>query len=137
MEELLEIILGVILEAFGELLIELAAAAVADVLSRTFRRSLIGFHRMGPAVSGLIFALLGAGAGLFSLAAFAHPIFGTRGFHGVSLLISPIAAGLGMSLFGSMLQRRGVWRTRIETFRYGFIFALAMAIVRFALVTRS
>ena len=134
MEELLELILGAILEIVGEALLEFGAAVVADALSRTFRRSLIGFHRMGPVLSGILFALLGCGAGLLSLGAFPHPIFGRRGFHGVSLLISPIAAGLGLALFGSMLQRRGVWRTRIETFRYGFVFALAMAIVRFVLV---
>ena len=56
--------------------------------------------------------------------------------HGVSLLISPVGAGFGMSLIGWMVRRRGGGRARIETFRYGFVFALAITIVRFVLVSR-
>lgn len=136
MEDFFEVILGMILEIFGEALMELLMGALADLLSRLLRRLFFGFHRMGPLFSGAVFALVGCGAGLFSTAAFPHPIFGTHHIHGVSLLISPIAAGFGMSLIGWMVRRRGGRRTQIETFRYGFVFALAMAIVRLALVSR-
>ena len=136
MEELFEVILAMILEIFGEAILEIFMGALADVLSRFLRRFFVVSRWMGPIVSGVVFALLGCGAGLFSLAAFPHPVFGGRTFHGASLLISPIAAGLGMSLVGWMVRVRGGRRARIETFRYGFLFALAMAIVRFALVDR-
>jgi hypothetical protein len=99
-------------------------------------RSFLELRRMGPVLSGLVFALLGCGAGLFSLAAFPRPLLGAHRYRGASLIISPLIAGLGMSSIGAMVRRRGGRRTRIETFRYGFILALAMAIVRFALVTR-
>jgi len=148
----MEDLLGAILEILGEVLIELLMAGATDVLARTaggrategvhrrrgavLRRWFVEFDRIGPVLSGVVFALLGCGAGLLSLAVFPHPVFLTHRLHGASLLISPIAAGFGMSFIGWMVGRRGGSRARIETFRYGFIFALAMAIVRFALVTR-
>ena len=136
MDDLLAVILGAIFEILGEALMELLLGAIADLLARLLRSFFVGFHRMGPLLSGVIFALAGCAAGLLSIVAFPHPIFATRGIHGTSLLISPIAAGLGMSLIGEVVRRRGGRRARIETFRYGFVFALAMAIVRFALVSR-
>ncbi len=139
MDNLAELILGllgVLLEVLGEALLEFSMGAIADALSRLLRRLFVTTYRMGPIQSGAIFALLGCGAGFFSLAAFPHPIFGARPFHGASLLISPLATGLGMSVVGWMVRHRGGRRARIETFRYGFVFALAMAIVRFVLVTR-
>jgi hypothetical protein len=92
---------------------------------------------MGAVLSGVILALAGCGAGLLSVALFPHPIFSTHHVPGASLVISPFAAGFGMSLIGWMISRRGGRRARIETFRYGFVFALAMAIVRFLLVARA
>ena len=136
MEDFLGAILGMIFEIVGEFLAELILAALADLLSRLLRRFFVDLYRMGPVLSGVLIALAGCAAGLISIGAFPHPIFPPRRFHGVSLLISPIAAGFGMSLIGWMVRRRGGRRSRIETFRYGFVFALAMAIVRFALVTR-
>lgn len=148
----MEDLLGVILEFLGEVLIELLMAGATDVLARAagqratrgggrragavLRRLFVEFHRMGVVLGGAVFVLLGIGAGLLSLGLFPHPIFGTHRFHGASLLISPIVAGFGMSLIGWMVRRRGGRRARIETFRYGFVFALAMAIVRFLLVAR-
>jgi hypothetical protein len=70
MEDLFEIILGMILEAFGEFLIELLMGALADGLSRLLRRFFIGSHWLGPVLSGVLIALAGCAAGLFSIAAF-------------------------------------------------------------------
>lgn len=125
-----------IFEIIGEFLAELLLAALADLLSRLLRRFFVGLHRRGPILSGVLIALAGCAAGLISIGAFPHPIFGTHHVHGISLLISPIAAGLGMSFVGWIVRRGGGRRSRIETFRYGFVFALAMAIVRFFLVNR-
>src|SRR6202035_439067 len=139
MDSLAELILGllgVLLEIFAEALLEFLMGAIADALSRLLRRLFVTTYRMGPIQSGAIFTLLGCGAGFFSLAMFPRPIFGAHHFHGASLLISPLAAGLGMSVVGWMVRHRGGRRARIETFRYGFVFAPAMAIVRFVLVTR-
>jgi hypothetical protein len=54
--------------------------------------------------------------------------------HGVSLILSPMLAGLAMSQFGRLLRNRGARTIQIESFVYGFAFALAMAVIRFAFV---
>ena len=47
------------------------------------------------------------------------------------VVVSPILAGLGMSLMGSALRKRNKKAMQIESFGYGFAFALGMALVRF------
>jgi hypothetical protein len=52
-------------------------------------------------------------------------------FHGISLVLSPLATGLIMSQIGRRSRRRGGITVPIEKFGYGYVFALAMALVRF------
>jgi hypothetical protein len=47
------------------------------------------------------------------------------------MLVSPVIAGLVMSLIGSVLRKRDKNVVRIESFTYGFVFAFGMAAVRF------
>jgi membrane protease YdiL (CAAX protease family) len=51
--------------------------------------------------------------------------------HGIGLLISPLLAGLVMSLIGSLRRRRGMSVIRLDSFGYGFIFAFGMGLIRF------
>ena len=53
-------------------------------------------------------------------------------FHGISLVISPVITGFFMSQVGIMLRRTGKRAVQIESFGYGFTFALGLAIIRFA-----
>ena len=52
----------------------------------------------------------------------------------MSLILSPLITGSVMSLIGSSVRRHGKKPTRIESFGYGFAFALGMAAVRFFFV---
>jgi hypothetical protein len=61
---------------------------------------------------------------------FPHPFFPRSQFHGVSLIISPVAAGLAMSGFGAILRSRGKRVVQVESFPYAFAFAFGMALVR-------
>jgi hypothetical protein len=65
---------------------------------------------------------------------FPHPLVHTSKLHGISLLFSPVATGLVMAYIGRVWRRRGRTSVRIESFSYGFTFALAMALIRFWLV---
>jgi hypothetical protein len=47
------------------------------------------------------------------------------------VVISPVLAGLGMSMVGSTLRKRNRKAMQIESFGYGFAFAFGMALVRF------
>lgn len=135
-EELLGAILGAIAEFLLELFLELIAAAVLDVLTRALRglfTSLAESVKANQVLTGFIYALLGAMAGALSLLLLPHPMMrlAPRRFHGISLLISPILAGLVLSTVGSVMRRWGKKVTPIATFGYGFAFALGMALIRF------
>jgi hypothetical protein len=78
--------------------------------------------------------LLGRGISLFF---FPHPLVHPSRVPGVSVIISPVLAGLGMSFIGSMQRKRNKKVMRMEGFGYGFAFAFGMALVRFIFVTRA
>ena len=137
MEELLAEILGAIAEFLFEAFLELIAAAILDLASR----ALLGlFKGVAEAVKdnrvllSIGYAVLGTLAGMLSLFVLPHPLIHrdhpTR-FHGISLLVSPIVAGLVLSSFGGILRRLGKRVTPVETFGYGFAFAFGMALIRF------
>src|SRR5437016_5143010 len=80
------------------------------------------------------YTLLGALAGGLSLFIFPHPLVHPSRLHGINLLVSPVVTGLVMSLIGSILSRQGKKVVQIESFRYGFAFALGMALIRYFFV---
>jgi hypothetical protein len=136
-DELLAAILGAIFEFLLEAFLELIAAAVLDLATR----ALLGvFTGIAEAIKGnrvltsIVYALLGASAGALSLLVLPHPLIHRQHpipFHGISLVISPLVAGVVLSLVGNILRRLGKRVTPLETFGYGFAFAVGMALVRF------
>jgi chromate transport protein ChrA len=136
-DELLAGILGAIVEFLLEAFLEVIAAAVLDLVSR----ALLGlFKGLAEAVkhnrvlTSILYALLGALAGALSLLILPHPLIHHEQpirLHGISLLVSPIIAGFVLSLVGGILRRLGKKVTPVETFGYGFAFALGMALIRF------
>ncbi|HKF48486.1 MAG TPA: hypothetical protein VKB38_14075 [Terracidiphilus sp.] len=132
MEDLLAAVLEFLLECLVEVLIEFAMGLAADVTARAIRRTTLGGRRIGPALSTFLVALAGFIAGFASVWIFPHPFVRPSRFHGVSLIISPLVTGILLALLGQGIRRRGKESVAIESFRYGFVFALAIAIVRFA-----
>lgn len=131
MEELFIQVLFAIAQIIFELILELAGEALADVTSRAVGEVYEPRAFADPmwAVGG--YAVLGAIAGGISLLAFPHPFFRASRIHGISMLISPIITGGVMAMVGWTLRRHGKEPTRIESFGYGFAFALGMSVVRF------
>ena len=137
MDELLGAILGAIAELLLEAFMEVVAAAVLDLASR----ALLGlFTGLSDAIGGnrilasFMYGLLGVLAGALSLLVLPFRLIHPQrpiGFHGISLLISPIIAGFVLSTVGALMRKWGKKVTPVETFGYGFTFALGMALVRF------
>ena len=112
-----------LLQVAGELLLELGLRSLGEtIVSREDRN---------PVLAGIGYGLLGLIAGGLSLLIFPHAFASSERFHGISLLISPVLAGLFMAGVGWLRERRGQETIRLDSFLYGFIFALPMAIVRF------
>lgn len=134
MEDLLELILGLLLEVVGEALCELILAESFGLTARLFRRVRVSIRRSNPVIATFTFILLGIGTGFLSALALPHPFVHLSKLHGISLLISPLISGLVLGYIGRVVHRRGQIPVRIESFRYGFIFAFAFSLVRFLLV---
>jgi hypothetical protein len=134
MEELLLALLYGIAETLLECLGELALGAIADLFVRSIRNLVAESKAINPSLAALGYFLLGAGSGALSVLILPHPLLHPSPVHGVSLVVSPLLTGLAMSQVGLALRRRGKQAIRIESFGYGFTFALGMAIVRFIFV---
>ena len=134
MEELIGAILGGLLELLAEFLLEVALGELAGLLARLARRFRVTVRRSDPLAGTLVFTLVGAAFGFLSALIFPHPLVHPSRFHGIGLLISPVLTGFAMAWIGRAWQRRGRNSVRIESFGYGFTFALALALIRFWLV---
>jgi hypothetical protein len=133
MEELLGAILAGLAEFLFELFFELFAEAIVALILRSLR-NLLSDAILSPIVAYVFYLSLGCAFGAASLLLFPHPIFHPSRLHGISLLISPAITGLVMSQVGAFLRRKGKESVRIESFGYGFTFALGLAIIRLAFV---
>jgi|SRR5258708_3377038 hypothetical protein len=120
--QLVQLFFEVLLEFAGEALLDLLSRAAGDVFKPEDPP-----HRVRTFFAcGFLGALAGAG----SLVIFPHPLFHPSKFHGISLIVSPVVTGLGMSAVGAMLRRHGKRVVQIESFPYAFAFAFGMALVR-------
>ena len=122
-EILFEVVFEFILQVFGELLFEVGLRSVSEPFKDRETRN--------PVLAFIGYALAGAVVGALSLSVIPRPLFRTAGFHGVSLIVSPLLAGAAMSGLGWLRRRQGKRLLRLDSFVYGAIFAFGMALVRF------
>ena len=131
MEDLiLSIILG-LLEIFWEAIGEYLLAAIWDLLLRAIGEVFKTSEAPSPVLASFDYVLLGLLTGGLSLLFLPHRMIHHSRIPGASLIVSPLITGLMMSWTGSFLRRRNKKVTRIESFGYGFAFALGVALVRF------
>ena len=116
-----QFVLEFLLQILFELLGELGMRSLNDTLSKPRH----------PALSTIGFALWGAMAGGVSLFFFPHSPIGNPLIRQVNLVVTPVAAGLAMAALGRARAKRGQFLVRLDRFGYAFVFALAMAMVRF------
>ena len=119
-----------ILELLFEALFEAILGAIVAGMYHLLRRFWITARRGNAAVAAIILILIGTAFGFLSVLFFPHPIFPPSKLHGISLLVSPLIAGLVMAAIGDGVRRRGRLPVRIESFSYGFAFAFAFALIR-------
>ena len=77
------------------------------------------------------YCLLGLFLGGLSLLVFPEPFVRSERFPGVNLIITPALTGLAMSSIGRLREKQGKYTIKLDSFVYGFLFAFAMALVRF------
>lgn len=120
---LLQFVFEMLVQIIGEALFELGIRGVREM----FRRP-----PPSPALAAVGYAILGAIAGAISLWLFPGLFIKSGWARWLNLLLTPIAAGAAMAGIGRLRRKKGQAIIRLDTFAYGFLFALAMAAVRFA-----
>ena len=127
----MEILLDFVLQILGELLFQLGFEMLAELgfrgLQEPFRRP----KPLHPILAGICYLIFGAVAGLLSLLLLPHLMIDSAVGRVANLVVTPVSAGLFMSLVGVWRRRRGEDVVRLDRFAYGFLFAMAMALVRF------
>lgn len=125
----MEITFEIIFSFVGEFLLQVLLEALAEMglhsMRETWRRP------PNPWFAAIGYALFGAIAGGLSLLIFPALLVHAHGFQLMNLVLTPIAAGLAMMAMGAWRRRRDQEMIRLDKFAYGYLFALAMALVRF------
>jgi hypothetical protein len=124
-------LLFALLQVVGELLLQVILEALFELGLHSFGN---WFHRpkpLHPSLAATGYAILGAVAGAISLWAFPQQFIAAVWLRNLNLVVTPVAAGAVMGVIGTWRRARHKEVIRLERFAYGFLFAFAMAVVRF------
>jgi hypothetical protein len=128
------------LDALFELLFEFIVEFIFQIVVELGLECIAEFFRWRPTlrtVVALIFIpLFGGFVGLFVSNMIPERILPTPSVRGISLFLSPLAAGLVMKWFGDWRRGQEHEPTMLATFWGGFLFAFSMALVRWLRVGR-
>ena len=121
LEALLEFIGEFLLQALVEALLELGLHSLAEPFNK----------QANPWLAAAGYAIFGAVIGGLSLLLFPENLTPAP-WRIVNLIVTPLAAGTLMATIGRWRAKRGEHLFRIDRFSYGYLFALSLALVRFA-----
>src|SRR6267143_4967544 len=127
----MELLLNIIFEFFIEFILQLVGEVFVEVALQRFSGAAWAHKNFDATRAVLMYFGLGVITGWLSIMIFPHSFIRSSRLHGISLLITPLLAGLTMSGIGWARQRQGKPVMRLDTFGYGFVFAFAMATIRF------
>ena len=119
---MLDILFEFLLEIFGEILLELGIGAFKAAFERPGR---------SPIFATVGYLLLGLLLGGLSCLLMPYRVTREMAVPGLSLVVSPLLAGLVMHSWGQYRRRRGRVTTGLATFYGGGAFALGVALARF------
>jgi hypothetical protein len=129
LDALLELIFEFVFEFITQLVVEIGFEWVAE------------FFRRRPTLSTVLafiaIPLFGGFIGLILSNLFPQRMISEPTIPGISLLLSPLATGMVMKLFGDWRRSRGHQPTVLATFWGGALFAFSMALVRWLRVSNG
>lgn len=125
----MEIIFEILFSFVGEFVVQVVLEVLAEIglhsMRETWRRP------PNPWLAAVGYALFGTIAGGLSLLFLPNLLVHSHTLQLVNVILTPIAAGLAMMAMGAWRRRRDQETIRLDKFAYGYLFALAMALVRF------
>jgi len=134
MDELLAGVIAAIAEVFFEAIFEIVCESIASLLTRAISKLFKTIFDVNPIALTFALGMLGLLVGFLSVVSYPHPLVHPSRLHGVSVIVSPLITGFVMSQLGRLLRNHGRRVMPIESFGYGFVFAFAMALVRFLML---
>jgi hypothetical protein len=120
--------LEVVIEIVGELLIQVVFEVLAEFGLHSVKET--SRKRPNPTLAVFGYVLLGAAAGGVSLL-LAPTSLVPEEWRVANLVLVPLIAGAAMVGLGAWRAKRGQSLVRLDRFVYGYLFALALAAVRF------
>ena len=138
MEILIEIILF-LFEFAGELILQLIFEIICEFINRGFINTMYWenvlkkreYKPIHPIIATFWYLFFGAVAGGLSIFLLPNLLIKIYWLSIANILFTPIIAGCCMLSLGFFRSKRGNEKILLNTFFYGFCFALAMALVRF------
>ena len=125
----MEIIFELISSFIGEFLLQFIMELLAELGLHSMRET--WQRRPSPWLAAIGYTLFGTIAGGVSLLVFPTLFVHAAGYRLMNVVLTPLAAGLAMMAIGAWRRRREDELLRLDKFAYGYLFALAMALVRF------
>jgi hypothetical protein len=122
----MEIIFEIVFELLLQVVFEAIASSGVHLFSGTKPAKPVN-----PFLAGVGYFLLGAMAGGLSLWIFPGLFIAAGWMRTANLVVTPVLAGAAMAAIGRWRSKHDKEILRIDRFAYGYLFALAMALVRF------
>jgi hypothetical protein len=124
-----EFLFEALFQLLGEFVMQLFVELLVESGAHKKDRRTKGPMNPVSATFGLI--LFGAAAGGLSLLIFPHSPIANPDLRLANLFVTPVLLGAAMMLVGKVREKKGQDLVRLDRFGYAFVFAFAMALVRF------
>jgi hypothetical protein len=124
----MELIFEVVIQFFGEILLQFIFEFLVEIGLRSLGDSLTG--RRSPILSLIGFTILGAMAGGLSLWLSPASLISNPAWRTLNLFVTPVAVGGLMMVIGRIRDRKGQYLANLNRFGYAFTFAFAMGLIR-------
>ena len=122
----------ILFQFVGELFLQIAFEALVELGLRSVRKPL-RLSNPDPWLAVVGYTFLGTTAGALSVWLVPSLLISSSRLRIINILATPLAAGALMSVLGAWRRKRGEGLIRLNRFAYAFVFAFAMALVRFML----
>ena len=130
--EVLLQILGWLLQLIGEIILQVIGETIAELIGHSVREPFRRPTPIHPWLAAISYAIFGALAGVLSLWLLPSLFIKVHWLRVINVIITPILAGIIMAWFGTWRRKHEKEVIRLDSFAYGWCFAIAMALVRFA-----
>lgn len=119
-----------LVELLFEFVIQFVLEILVEMGAHILKRNRSPVH---PAIAVMGYLLLGGLLGGISYWIFPPHLIAHPYARIINLVVTPVAVGLALGAVGAWRSKRGKELVRLDKFAYGYAFALAFALVRFAL----